>query len=318
MLLQGTEVLRFAGSHALARGCGDATLTSHQSLLTLGKLLQPRPPALYPLDFRAGEADARFTLNWCTQPSPKFNATGTLQVHDAALGWEKARVEALQTTLQLDGLHPLQGRIRLAALRGELATGTQLSDLNVDLALGAKSLSVHALDVKLFGGRVHSEPISLPWPPSEQTLPLEIHHIDLGQLLALHTIQGLSGSGQLNGLLPMNYRDGSVEILDGQLNSIGPGIIKYAPALAISTNPGLQALRNFHFQKLGTHVWYAADGGYRTQAKLEGNNPDFYNGYPIHFGLNINGKLPGLFRSALFSGDFNRHILEQLQSGSLE
>ena len=47
-------------------------------------------------------------------------------------------------------------------------------------------------------------------------------------------------------------------------------------------------------------------------------NPDLYNGYPIRFGLNINGKLPGLFRSALFSGDFNRHILEQLQSGKLE
>ena len=62
----------------------------------------------------------------------------------------------------------------------------------------------------------------------------------------------------------------------------------------------------------------AADGAYRTQAKLEGNNPDLYDGYPIRFRLNINGQLPGLFRAALFSGDFNRHILEQLQSGKLE
>ena len=62
-----------------------------------------------------------------------------------------------------------------------------------------------------------------------------------------------------------------------------------------------------------------ADGGaYRTQARLDGNNPDLYEGYPIRFGLNVNGALPGLFRSALFSGDFNRHILEQLQSGKLE
>jgi hypothetical protein len=65
-------------------------------------------------------------------------------------------------------------------------------------------------------------------------------------------------------------------------------------------------------------LWYGADGAYRTQATLEGSNPDFYDGYPIRFGLNINGELPGLFRSALFSGDFNRHILEQLQSGKLE
>ena len=51
---------------------------------------------------------------------------------------------------------------------------------------------------------------------------------------------------------------------------------------------------------------------------LYGENPDFYDGYPIRFSLNINGELPGLFRSALFSGDFNRHILEQLQSGKLQ
>jgi hypothetical protein len=78
------------------------------------------------------------------------------------------------------------------------------------------------------------------------------------------------------------------------------------------------ALRNFHFQRLSAQVSYSADGTYRTLAKLEGNNPDFYGGYPIHFGLNINGKLPGMLRSAVLSGDFGRHILEQLQSGKLE
>ncbi len=318
LLLQGTEVLRFAGEHALAKGCGDATLTTRQTLPTLGKLLQPRPTALAPLDLQAGTAEASFSLDWCAGTTPRFDAKGTLQVRDAALGWDRARAEAVQTTLQLDGLHPVRGRIQLAAHRGELATGTPLADLKVDLALAAQALTVHALRVNLLGGSVSSGPLSVPWPPSEQTLPLEIRQIDLGQLLALLKVQGLSGSGQLDGVLPLSYRDGGVEIHDGQLNSLGAGTLKYAPALPISDNPGLQALRNFHFRQLGMHVWYGSNGAYRTQAKLEGNNPDFYSGYPIRFGLNINGELPGLFRAALFSGDFNRHILEQLQSGKLE
>ena len=316
--LQGTEVLRFVGTHTLSRGCGEATLTMQHALQTLGKLLQPRPHALLTLDFQAGAADARFKMDWCTQPRLRFDAKGSLQVRDAALGWEQARAEAVQIKLQLDGIKPLRGRIQLAAQRGELATGTPLADLNVDLALAAQSLNVHALHVQLLGGSVSSEPLSLPWPPAEQALPLEIRQIDLGQLLALPKVHGLSGSGQLDGVLPLVYRDGSVEIRDGQLNGLGAGTIKYAPAELIPDNPGLQALRNFHYRQLGIHVWYAADGAYRTQATLEGNNPDFYNGYPIRFGLNINGKLPGLFRSAVFSGDFNRHILEQLQSGKLE
>jgi hypothetical protein len=316
--LQGTEVLRFAGMHALARGCVEARMTTQQALQTLGELLQPRPPALRPLDIQKGEADARFNVDWCTRPRLRLNAKGTLHVRDAAVGWQQARADMVQLGLQFDGLNPLQGRIQFAAQRGELATGTPLADLNVDLALGGQTLNVRTLHVKLLGGSVSSAPLSLPWPLGEKALPLEIHQIDLGQLLALAKVQGLSGSGQLGGVLPLVYRDGSVEIRHGQLDSLGAGTIKYAPGESLPDNPGLLALRNFHFQRLGAQVWYSADGTYRTQATLEGNNPDFYSGYPIRFGLNINGKLPGLFRSAVFSGDFNRHILEQLQSGKLE
>lgn len=318
LLLQGTEALSFSGSHALSRSCGNATFTAQPDLPTLGKLLQPRPAALLPLDFQTGTGDARFTLDWCANPTPNFDAKGTLQLRDATLGWEQAQIEGLQASLQLDGLHPARGHIQLAARRGELATGTPIADLNIDLALSAKNLTVHALHAGMLGGAIHSDPLSLSWPPAEQSLPLEIRQIDLGQLLALFKLDGLSGSGQLDGVLPLAYRDGSVEINDGQLNSLGSGTLKYAPGLTIPDNLGLLALRNFHFRQLGLHAWYATDGAYRTQATLEGSNPELYNGYPIRFRLNINGKLPGLFRSALFSGDFNRHILEQLQSGKLD
>jgi hypothetical protein len=318
LFLLGTEALSFSGSHTLSRKCGNATITAQPDLQTLGKQLQPRPAALLPLDFQAGTGDARFTLDWCANPAPSFDAKGTLLVRDAALGWEQARIEGLQASLQLDGLQPARGRIQLAAQRGELATGTPITDLNVDLALSAKDLTVHALHAGVLGGAIHSAPLSLPWPLADQSLPLEIRQIDLGQLLALFKLDGLSGSGQLDGVLPLAYRDGSVEINDGQLNSRGAGALKYAPGLTIPDNLGLLALRNFHFRQLGLHAWYATDGAYRTQATLEGSNPELYNGYPIRFRLNINGKLPGLFRSALISGDFNRHILEQLQSGKLD
>ncbi|MEO8411200.1 MAG: YdbH domain-containing protein, partial [Propionivibrio sp.] len=316
--LPKTEALHFAASHTLAHNCGAATLTTRQKLPTLGTLWQPRPPALLALEFQAGDADARFMLDWCLGAKRLFNASGTAQVRGSVLGWDKARVEAVEATLQLDGLNPLRARIQLAAKRGELATGTALTDLDVDLALTASELDVRAFDVGLLGGNVHLSPLRLPWPPTEQTLPLEIRAIDLGQLLALAGVDGLSASGRLGGVLPLSYRDGSVEIDNGQLDSQGAGTIKYVPSATLPDNPGLQALRNFHFEQLGTRLFYAADGAYRIQAKLEGSNPDFYDGYPVRFRLNINGQLPGLFRSAVFSGDFDRHILEQLQSGKLE
>ena len=316
--LQGAELLRFAGKHALARGCGKASLNMQQGLQELGNRLQPRPPALTPLDLKAGEANARFALDWCTQPFPRFDARGKLEISNAALGWDQAQIEALQLKLQLDGLQPAQGRIQLSAQRGKLATGTELTALDIDLALAEQALQVNALHLDLLGGSLRSVPATLPWPLQEKTLALEVHEIDLGQLLDLFRLHGLSGSGTIAGVLPLAWRDGGMEIHDGRLDSLGPGTLKYAPAVPALDNPGLQALRNLHYRRLGIRLWYGANGTYRTESTLEGHNPDFYDGYPVRFGLNINGVLPGLFRAALFSGDFNRHILEQLQSGKLE
>lgn len=318
VLLQGKEAARFAGSHTLARDCGEATLSARHALPALGKLLQPRPPVLAPLDLAAGEADADLTLEWCKAPNAKFDAKGKLHLRDASLGWEKAQARGVQASLQLDGWQPLRGRLQLAAPHGQLATGTELTHLDLDFALTGPTLQLNALHLDLLGGSVHGEPITLPWPPADQTLPLEIRQIDMGRLLDLFKIQGLSGSGRLDGVLPLAYRDGALEVHDGRLNSAGDGTLKYAPSLSLPDNPGLQALRNLHFRKLDMRLNYASGGAYRTESTLEGSNPDFYDGYPIRFSLNINGELPGLFRAALFSGDFNRHILEQLQSGKLQ
>ena len=315
VLLGGEEAVRFAGSHTLARACGQATLTAQQALATLGKRLQPRPPALAPLDLAAGAADANFEVDWC---DAKVAAKGTLHLRDARIGWEKAQAQGVQAALQLDGWQPLRGSIQLSATQGQLATGSELANLGLDLALTEDALQIRTLHLDLFGGAVHSAPITLPWPPTGQPLPLAIEQIDLGQLLDVLKVSGLSGSGRLDGVLPFAYRDGALEVRNGRLNSTGGGTLKYAPAQVIADNPGLQALRNLHFQKLDMRLNYASNGAYRTESVLEGSNPDFYDGYPIRFSLNINGELPGLFRSALFSGDFNRHILEQLQSGKLQ
>lgn len=316
--LHGTETLQFSGSHALARNCGEAAFTLQQPLSALEKQLQPRPQALAPLVLQDGSVDARLELDWCMQPKLRFNAKGTLLARDAAFGWDKARVEATQVDLRLDSLQPLQGRLQFAAQRGQLATGTPLADLNVDLDLAAQAMTVHALEVKLLGGRLHGEPLRLPWPAGQQSLPLHVRQVDLGQLLKLFDLEGLSGSGQIDGVLPLGWRNGGLEIRNGQLNSSGSGTIRYAPEHPVHDNLGLQALRNFHYQRLGADVSYTSNGDYRAQAALEGNNPDFYDGYPVHLRLNIGGNLPGMFRAALFSGDFSRHILQQLQTGKLE
>ena len=163
VLLGGEEALRFAGSHALARACGQATFTAQHALATLGKRMQPRPPALMPLDLAAGEADASVEVDWC---DAKVATKGTLHLRDARIGWEKAQAQDMQATLQLDGWQPLRGSLRLSAPYGQLATGSELGNLGLDLALTEDALQIRTLHLDLLGGSVHSAPITLPWPPT--------------------------------------------------------------------------------------------------------------------------------------------------------
>jgi Dicarboxylate transport len=72
------------------------------------------------------------------------------------------------------------------------------------------------------------------------------------------------------------------------------------------------------YQRLAAGLDYLADGRYRLRLRLEGHNPELYQGHPIDFNLNVNGELPGLLQGALLSGDFNTYLLKQLQQGKLE
>lgn len=319
-LQESNEPVRFSASHSLERACGQANLaTTQQSLAAWAQQLEPHWPVLQPLSVQQGAADAGMTLNWCLQPHMKINAKGSLAAPKVGFGWEKARIKDANIQLTLDSLQPLQGRLQFATPQGHLANGSPLTDLHLDLALKHNMFSVHTAKVQVLGGQVAADASNMPWPPSPQkNLPLHVKGVDLSQLLALFDIDGLNASGQLAGVLPLGWRDGAIEIRDGHLGSTNGGIIRYTPKQPTHNNPGLQALRNFHYRQLDADISYNSEGNYRALITLEGHNPDFYNGYPVRMRLNIGGSLPGAFRAALFSGDFSRHIVQQLQSGKLQ
>jgi hypothetical protein len=141
--------------------------------------------------------------------------------------------------------------------------------------------------------------------------------LDLGQLLTLVDANGLSGSGTLDGVLPFVVEAEGIAVRNGELRSRQPGVLKYAPGTNITDNPGLQALQDFRYRDMQIALNYQPSGQYRIRLKLDGYNPALYNGYPIALNLDLNGALPGLFQAALWSGDFDKYVLQQLQSGQL-
>lgn len=314
----GLARIRLAGRYDLAAACARVSFDSSQALVELDRLLQPRPPALKPLALLGGRANASVELRACQGADQPLSGKGTLRLHAASLGWDKTHAEGIELDLSLDQLLPPRGRLKLGVAQAALAAGLDLAAASLDMDLDASSLQLHEFSGELLGAALHAGPARWPLPLAAGDLTLQLKGLDLERLLKLAAIDGLSGTGRLSGRLPLSWSPLGLELRQGRLDSEQTGLLRYSARSDMPDNPGLQALRNFQYRKLGADLDYEAAGAYHIKLQLDGANPDFYSGHPIVFRLDLNGALPGLFRAALLSGDFDRYLLQQLQQGKLE
>lgn len=145
---------------------------------------------------------------------------------------------------------------------------------------------------------------------------LKVREIQLAQLLLMLDQDGLKGDGELSGTIPVRIMREEVEIKNGHLSNNTKGTLSYnfgdKPPQELN-NLALQALQDFRYDALDLKLDYESTGDYTIQARLEGRNPQLYDGYPIAFNINLNGSLPGLLKASLITGDFHSEILKQIQ-----
>ena len=132
--------------------------------------------------------------------------------------------------------------------------------------------------------------------------------------MAFAEIDGLDGTGYLDASFPLSQKPSGMIINNGTFNSTGAGRLSYVKEAVVAANIGMQALENFHYKQLSGTINYKADGEYQISIRLEGSNPDLYEGYPVIFNLSINGVMPALFESMFITGSFEEAILKQVKS----
>lgn len=323
--LHGQPLLQLAGDYGLNSSCGQVRLDYAGSLVTLDRMLQPRPKSFAPLQIKAGEGSGWLAGQHCLRPSARAShpvVSGQWQMKQAEITWHKALAKGLDLDLTLKGITPVMGSLALKLQTVSLAAGLALSPVQVALDWTASHLQLHRFDTGLLDGKLSASELELELAATPKQIswqiPLDVSHIDLERLLILLDVPGLSGSGRLSGQLPLAWTPAGVEIRNGQLSSQGAGQLRYESTVPVTDNPGLQALRDFRYSQLALDLDYQADGHYALDLKLDGHNPEFYSGHPIAFKLKLGGALPGLFKGALLSGDFDAYLLKQLQQGKQE
>ena len=173
---------------------------------------------------------------------------------------------------------PGNGSLRLEAARLELAAGT-LSLPPLTLAAGQPVATVLALDA-----------------------------VDLGVILPLLGIDGLGGTGILDGHIPVRIDPSGVAISGGRLVARGPGVLHYTGSALPDAVPGSaattvsllrQALADFHYTGLSLDLNRAVSGQGSLVITLKGANPAVLNNYPFALNIRVEAdfdRLAGLLR----------------------
>ena len=115
----------------------------------------------------------------------------------------------------------------------------------------------------------------------------------------------------------------SIVITGARLDADGPGTLSYAPSEAPAGLQGagetaslvLAALANFQYETLWLTLDRQPGGETGLGLHVRGSNPDFFDGYPIEFNLNLTGELDRILRDSLVGYRIPDIVKDQLENG---
>ena len=155
-------------------------------------------------------------------------------------------------------------------------------------------------------------------PRSDQLeTQLLVDEVDVGVLFDVLAVDGLSGTGELVGTIPI-MRDGDrVVIENARLEADGPGVLRFRSDAAARALAGggehvdlvIKALKDFHYQTLTLTGNLDRAGEAKLRLEILGNNPEVLDGYPFQLNINLTGNPEPILEVLQLSRTLFRDIL---------
>lgn len=301
----GVLALSASGRHDPHSGSGEAEIT----LLPLDLAADPRRvgrlfPALAPrIEAAGGQLGGTARLGW---GEGDVSGTARLSAADLAFDAGALAVAGLDAALTAREINPLLLPLDQVVTMDLLDIGVPLSEGVVRFGLlPGRELVVREASWRWAGGRLFFLPFRAHLGAGPIALVLRVEGVDLAAAVAAAKIEGLAVTGRIGGQVPLRLADGRLTIEEGELTA-RDGRIAYAPqsppaALAQSgpAEIALAALRDFRYDRLALGLDGEIGGEMRAVLALEGHNPDFYDGHPVNFTLNLSGALATILRRSL-------------------
>lgn len=321
---EGEPLADADGRYNLQVGKGNAALT-FGPVFFIPQDLQPASiaPALKGLFENAdGQAGGVIKFNWAdgrVQTSGAFNVTnltfnGPVRQVTQTGGLEGDLVFSQIRPLKTDGVQ--QATVRLVDL-----DALQLENGIVQYEFpGDNTIRVLSAIWPWFSGELEIADAIIPLDREKVTVPLQIRNINLAELLDYFDVDGLSGSGRLEGSLPIVFEDGKARIENGRLAAIGTGTLKYesdsldaaAKAAGAAGRIAFEALADYRFEELVLTINGDLTGDVDFTLKMNGRTDSEIASRGLVYNINIKAPLFGLieqFRANQRGEDF---LVDQL------
>ena len=261
----------------------------------------------------SGRVIGTFRVKW--QPQTKIDGEFYFRAYDFGGRVGPAQLQDGFARLDVKSLAPLTAALEIELARLQLGKETTLAHIQVKAGLKEEWLSIEKAELPIFGGVLSVLPARVNIEKEPLYLTLDIHQFDLEQVLDSLNYPQLSGTGVISGKLPLRLAKDSVEVTNGTLNGLRPGVLHYQGPIADESNIAFKALRNLRYHNLQGKLDYQPNGDYRLGLRLEGKNPEVFSGHAVAFNLNLTGQLPELLQKGLLAGgDFDKPILEQIKN----
>jgi hypothetical protein len=246
-----------------------------------------------------------------------------LLLQDLSFKSPQADVLRLNSVVKINSLVPFTTRPGQQLAAGLVDVGLPLTDLVATFRIDpGPRLVIDNARLMLTGGEVSMAEVAIDLPNPRVELALNVRDVDLARVLQLAQIEGLKGTGNLTGQIPVSITGDTVTIRNATLAATGPGTLSYAPGTTPSALVGggesvdmaMKALNNFQYSNLSLTMSREPGGDTVALMHVKGRNPDFYGGYPVEFNLNISGKLGQILDRSLAGYRIPENIRKSLGS----
>jgi hypothetical protein len=314
--------LSFRGTHDFATGRGEAQLKMKPVEFAPDGL---QPAALSPLlgrsiESASGGVEALGAIAWGGGEALRGGVDVALR--DLSVSSDEGGFERLNAALRVTGPWPLATPPDQLVSMARVDFGLELTNGLVDFQIRPGGvLDIASAEWSFAGGKIRTRGAT-DLTAETQALTLKLEDVDLSKLLVLVDLEGLSGSGLLEGKIPVVRHGSTLEIRNGRLSSTQEGgWIRYhaAPGLAAAVgrqagfDVTLAALENFHYDELIATVNGDTAGPVQVSVRLVGKNPERFRDRPVDFTLNLESHLVDLLRKATAVYRIPEEIEKRLQ-----